>query len=78
MSPPLSDRISRASSGVAILKADAFQNLAHFSHLLSIVFGEPARADPERVLHADAHIATHRRGLRRDPHLRGAAPKTDQ
>src|SRR6185295_18415839 len=54
------------------LAAEPFENLAHIPDLLGVALGELAGPDPERILHADADVAAHRRSLRRDPHLRGA------
>src|SRR6185437_2939163 len=51
------------------LVAKAFENLAHLRDLLGVRLGEPAGADPERILHADAHVAAHRRRHGGNPHL---------
>src|SRR5436190_2026740 len=54
------------------LQSESLENLAHPGHLLRVRFRKLARPDPQRVLHADAHVATHRGGLRGDAHLVGA------
>src|SRR5260221_359468 len=54
------------------LQPEALENFADICDLLSIRLGQLARANPERILHADPHIAAHRRGHSRHAHLVGA------
>src|SRR6187402_367593 len=58
--------------GAGDLQSQSFQDLPDLLDLLGVALGELARPDPERVLHADANVATHRRGLGGDSHLVGA------
>src|SRR6266581_903904 len=55
------------------LVAEILDDAADFGDLLSIAFGELARADIERVLKADAHIAAEHRGRGAKIHLMAAA-----
>src|SRR6202008_750339 len=57
--------------GIGDLQPKSLQDLAHLGDLLRIRFGEFPGADPERILHADADMATHGGGERRDAHLVG-------
>jgi hypothetical protein len=68
-SAPFRSSIWRASSGEAGSKR---QSIEKGPDLLRIRPREPARPDPERVLEPDAHVAAHRRRLRRHAHLRAA------
>src|SRR6185437_11814193 len=46
-------------------EAEPFEDLPHGAHLLGVAGGEPSGAGPQRILQPDAHVAAHRRGLRR-------------
>ena len=68
-SPPFRARISRASSGDATSSPRPSIIFLTCVTWLALRGGELAPPDPETVLEADANIAAHRRGHRRDRHL---------
>src|ERR1044072_9212064 len=51
------------------LQSQPLDDLPHLGDLRGVRLGELARADPERVLEADAHIAAHRGRHRGNRHL---------
>src|SRR3974390_2254299 len=53
-------------------EAEALDDLAHLGDLLRVGLGKLAGPEPQRVLHADTHVAAHRQNLSRHTHLRGA------
>src|SRR4029079_14524483 len=57
------------------LVAKLLEDAADLRHLLGIALGELARADIERILEADAHVAAHHRGVGTEIHLVTAAGK---
>ena len=72
LSPPLSARMSLASSGVAIVWPSSSKNVPDFRHLLRIRNRKLTAADEERILQPNSYVAAHRRRLRREGHLETA------